>query len=299
MSQNLEDPNNSLQAPDIELEAASARHGIWGRLQVRFGRAEETEDHGYQGGGAASSSSTTTGLQRGPETAKDEGPPVKSPPVLPKYAQGVSGPLPKPPPVLPKYVQHVAETIEGLKSGYYPRKCPPAELMGDSGGKAAARGAAAMGTIHPKVRLRTRGRRCLSDRLDWDRRLGSAWPEEYPPWVTAPKPGPLPHPSEGTQDDPHKAYPSRWDRPHWPSVARLVPPVGDDEETLVIQPSIWWTQKFFDKVQCLMDEEATHEISANSKDRLLGLFTPAAGNLDGSKAQLEGATISPRASIDS
>ncbi|CAK9054983.1 unnamed protein product, partial [Durusdinium trenchii] len=204
----------------------------------------ETEDHGYQGGGAASSSSTTTGLQRGPETAKDEGPPVKSPPVLPKYAQGVSGPLPKPPPVLPKYVQHVAETIEGLKSGYYPRKCPPAELMGDSGGKAAARGA-------------------------------------------------------GTQDDPHKAYPSRWDRPHWPSVARLVPPVGDDEETLVIQPSIWWTQKFFDKVQCLMDEEATHEISANSKDRLLGLFTPAAGNLDGSKAQLEGATISPRASIDS
>ena len=65
---------------------------------------------------------------------------MKTPPILPKYVQRMPEPLPKPPPVLPKYVQHAAETIEGLKSGYYPRKSPPPELTGDSGGKAAAWG---------------------------------------------------------------------------------------------------------------------------------------------------------------
>ena len=115
--QNWEDPHSSLEAPDIELEAASARHGIWGKLQLRFGRASEIEESGYQGGATSSSSSIMTGRQRGSKAVREENPPVKSPPVLPKYVQGVSDPLPKPPPVLPKYVQHVNETIEVLKSG--------------------------------------------------------------------------------------------------------------------------------------------------------------------------------------
>ena len=85
----------------------------------------------------------------------DGGPPAKSPPILPKYVQGVSGPLPKPPPVLPKYVQHVAETIEGLKSGYKPRKSPPPELLGDSGGKVGRR----HWGLHPKVRRHIKGMR--------------------------------------------------------------------------------------------------------------------------------------------
>ena len=76
VSQILEDPNSSLQAPDIELEAASACHGVWGRLQLRFSRADETADHSYQGGGASSSSSTTTGLRRRSRTAREERPPV-------------------------------------------------------------------------------------------------------------------------------------------------------------------------------------------------------------------------------
>ena len=144
-SQRWEDPNSSLEAPNIvELEAASARHGIWGKLQLRFGRASEVEESGYMGAAASSSSSTTTGQQRGSKAVREDSPPVKSPPVLPKYVQGVPGPLPKSPPVLPKYVQHVNETIEGLKTGYYPRKSPPPGPMNDAGGKAAARGAAAM-----------------------------------------------------------------------------------------------------------------------------------------------------------
>ena len=204
------------------------------------------------GAAASSSSSTTTGQQRGSKAVREDSPPVKSPPVLPKYVQGVPGPLPKSPPVLPKYVQHVNETIEGLKAGYYPRKSPPPGPMDDSGGKAAARGAAAMGTT-------SKGSSSCSGQEVSKRpaRVGSAWPEEYPPWVVAPKPGPLPHPSEGPRDDPHRAYPSPWDRPHWPQVPRLVPPVGDEGDTLVIQPSLWWNQELFDKVQRLVDEEAT------------------------------------------
>ena len=157
VSQIEEDPNSSLQAPEIELEAASARLGIWGRLQLRFGRAGETEDQGYQGGGASSSSSTTR-PSAGQEQGMDGGPPVKSPPILPKYVQGVSGPLPKPPPVLPKYVQHVAETIEGLKQGHYPRKSPSPEMMGDWAAKQRRVGRRHWG-LHPKVRRHTKGMR--------------------------------------------------------------------------------------------------------------------------------------------
>ena len=69
MSQKWEDPNSSLEAPNIvEFEAASARHGIWGKLQLRFGRASEVEESSYPGGAASSSSSTTTGQKRGSKT---------------------------------------------------------------------------------------------------------------------------------------------------------------------------------------------------------------------------------------
>ena len=60
---------------------------------------------------------------------------------------GQSAPT-KTPPVLPKYGQHVAEpSASGDMGGEAPLwKSPPTNWVGDLGGKAAVRGAAAMGT---------------------------------------------------------------------------------------------------------------------------------------------------------
>lgn len=67
---------------------------------------------------------------------------------------GQSAPT-KTPPVLPKYGQHVAEpSASGDMGGEAPLwKSPPTNWVGDLGGKAAVRGAAAMGTKKKKKDL--------------------------------------------------------------------------------------------------------------------------------------------------
>ena len=142
------DPNSSLEASFVELETSSVRHGVWGKIQLRFsGGGGETGFFGNQGSSNVASSSS------GARTWEEYGgveppPPVKAPPILPKEVHIGQPPMAKPPPVLPKYVQHAPDINANCRSGgeNVSWKKPPAYLSEESGGKAAARGAAAMGT---------------------------------------------------------------------------------------------------------------------------------------------------------
>ena len=55
------DPDSSLEASCVELETSSVRHGIWGKIQLRFsGGGRESRNLGYQEGGTSASSSSST-----------------------------------------------------------------------------------------------------------------------------------------------------------------------------------------------------------------------------------------------
>ena len=121
------------------------------------------------------------------------------------------------------------------------------------GGKAAARGAAAMGTSSKSMST-AKGYGGSPSRPT---SLASAWPDEAPPWIQTPKHMAMPRPPVEPGEDPHRGYENPWERPHWPQVPRLIPPYGVEDDQLTLQPSVWWTQILFDKVQLLIDEEAT------------------------------------------
>ena len=118
---------------------------------------------------------------------------------------------------------------------------------------AAARGAAAMGTSS-KSMTTAKGYGGSSSR---PMSLASAWRDEPPPWVETPKHMAMPRPPVEPGEDPHRGYENPWERPHWPQAPRLIPPYGGEEDTLTLQPSVWWNQILFDKVQFVVDEEAT------------------------------------------
>ena len=111
------DPNGSLEASFVELETSSVRHGIWGKIQLRFsGGGGETGNLGYKEGGTSASSST--GTRSWEESGWSvRAPPAKAPPILPKEIPIGQSPPAKPPPVLPKYMQHVSDTNANLGSG--------------------------------------------------------------------------------------------------------------------------------------------------------------------------------------
>ena len=163
------------------------------------------------------------------------------------------GPPAKPPPVLPKYVQHVAEpSVSYGPGGETPMwKSPPAEWVENHGGKAAARGAAAMGTSSKSMA----SAKSYGGSPPRPTPLASAWPDEPPPWGQTPKYMAMPRPPVEPGEDPHRGYENPWDRPHWPQAPRLIPPYGGEEDTLTLHPrfgghkpfltrcNYWWTRK--------------------------------------------------------
>ena len=249
------DPDSSLEASCVELETSSVRHGIWGKIQLRFsGGGRESRNLGYQEGGTSASSSSGTRTWEVYEGATGS-PPVKAPPVIPEEIQVGQQPMAKSPPILPKYVQHVPDINANNRSGGENSlwKSPPAQLFEGQGGKAAARGAAAMGTSSKSMST-AKGYGGSPSRPT---SLASAWPDEAPPWIQTPKHMAMPRPPVEPGEDPHRGYENPWERPHWPQVPRLIPPYGVEDDQLTLQPSVWWTQILFDKVQLLIDEEAT------------------------------------------